>query len=229
MDLMDYVLDFILWMARAGGVVAIILAVVGFLFREKWKQILQRSLANDIEVLRNELAKNQASHAASLVPELERIKHDFQQKLEAYKVSLIAEVEAVKAREELRKSIALRYAEIEFERLVALERVVASIAANILAMASISVGNKSSVNFDDALEQIRALGAATDEAGMFMSSDDVLLMIDFRKQLLNIVTAHVGSNKPSLADDNGDRKNLIDMASSAHNILKKRILALGTL
>jgi hypothetical protein len=57
-----------------GGIATLLIAAIGFVFREKWKQMLQLSLVEDME----------------------QIKHDFQQKLEAYKVTLIAEAEAAK-------------------------------------------------------------------------------------------------------------------------------------
>jgi hypothetical protein len=68
----------------------------------------------------------------------EKWKHDLQQKLEAYKVSLIAEAEAAKAKQDLKKSIALRYAEIEFERFVELEHIVAGLSPEVLAYAVIT-------------------------------------------------------------------------------------------
>jgi hypothetical protein len=122
------------WLARAGGIIALLLTALGFIFKEKWKQILQRSLAEDLERLKSELSKSQAEHAASLTPQLEQIKHDFQQKLEAYKVSLIAQTESVKAKSELRKSIALKYAENEFEQLMKLELTLSPITSLVVAL-----------------------------------------------------------------------------------------------
>jgi hypothetical protein len=175
-------INFLEWLARAGGLIAIIGVLLGFMFREKWKQILQRSLAEDLERLKSGLAKSQAEHAASLTPQLEQIKHDFQQKLEAYKVSLIDEAEAAKAKGELKKSIALRYAEIEFERLAALERAASPIAPEVIALACIDLAFKSADQLSQTLEQIRALGKASDEAEMFVSLEDRKQLIEFRQQ-----------------------------------------------
>jgi hypothetical protein len=44
-----------------GGIATLLVAVIGFIFREKWKQMLQRSLVQDME----------------------QIKHDFERKMEA--------------------------------------------------------------------------------------------------------------------------------------------------
>jgi len=220
-------IDFLDWVARAGGIVSALLVLIGFLFREKWKQILQRSLAEDLERLKSELAKSQTEHAASLTPQLEQIKHDFQQKLEAYKVSLIAETEAVKAKGELRKSIALRYSEIEFERLITLEHVMAPIASELLAMAAIDVKNKTVEHGNSAIEQVRALGKATDEAEMFMSSDDRILLIEFRRLLLDVVNEYVGYEKTSLSINNEKATKLLELSSHAHDSLKVRIREFG--
>lgn len=222
-------IDFLDWIVRAGGLIAVLVVTLGFIFREKWKQILQRSLAEDLEMLKSELAKSQAEHAASLTPQLEQIKHDFQQKLEAYKVSLIAETEAVKAKGELRKSIALRYVEIEFERLVALEHVMAPITSELLGLASIDVNYKSIEDTNQALEQFRALRTATNEAEMFMSPEDVVLINEFHRQLIDITKKYVGHGKPVFPDNHEAKAKLIGIAARVHNKLKERIGALGKL
>ena len=131
--------DFLDWVARGTGVIAVLLTVLGFMFREKWKQLLQRSLSADLERLKAELTRDNAEHAAKLLPQFEQVKHDFQQKLEAYKVGLIAQAEAAKAQSELRKTIALRFSEVEFERLIALELLLAPIGTDIAAAGSIEI------------------------------------------------------------------------------------------
>lgn len=222
-------IDFLDWVARAGGMVAILFVALGYVFREKWKQILQRSLAEDIERLKSELVKSQAEHAASLTPQLEQIKHDFQQKLEAYKVSLIAQAEAVKAQEELRKTIALRYAEIEFERLVALERAAGPITSYLLSLAAVDVTHKSVENSNQALERLRSLGVAADEAEMFMSSEDRLLIIELQQRLLAVASDYVGYQKPVLTQDQVKASGLLELSCRVHGSLKKRIGEIGKL
>lgn len=221
--------EFFDWITKAGGVIAVIVALLGFIFREKWKQILQRSLGEDLERLKDELAKSQAEHAASLTPQLEQIKHDFQQKLEAYKVSLIAETEAAKAKEELRKSIALRYSEIEFERLVALEKIVAPMASRILSFAMIEVQFKSTENFIEASSKLRELQIAADEVRMFIPLEESKLLISFQQHLLSITSGHIGQTKPVLASDNKIVTALMEMSIKVHSALEAKIQALGKL
>ena len=132
-----------------GGIATLLVAVIGFIFREKWKQILQRSLVQDME----------------------QIKHDFQQKLEAYKVTLIAEAEAAKAKQELKKSIALRYAEIEFERLVELEKLFSHIPTDVASATQTAIEYKTEGQTARLVEQLTETMRASERAGMFLSVD----------------------------------------------------------
>lgn len=222
-------IDFLQWLAKAGGIVTIIITLLGFIFKEKWKQILQRSLLEDVERLKDSLVKSQAEHAASLTPQLEQIKHDFQQKLEAYKVSLIAQAEAVKAKGELKKSIAMRYSEIEFERLIVLERIIASIASEIGSFATIDIKHKNLKHVDQSYEKIDQLNTACLEVEMFISLEDHADHLVLRKELLDIISKYVGPNLPSLPNDGPEITSLITAASNAHTKLKNRIKSLGEL
>jgi len=221
--------EFLDWIARAGGILALLIGAVAFIFREKWRQILQRSLAQDLERLKSELVKAQAVHAASLTPQLEQIKHDFQQKLEAYKVSLIAETEAVKAKGELRKTIALRYAEIEFDRLVALERVLSPLTSDVLALASINPEYKTAEHWTKIFDGILALSSTTDAAEMFIPIQERLDLTNFRGKLLAIASQHVGFNRDVFGEADSRRNEVIDISATLHTQLKDRIRALGNL
>ena len=220
--------DFLDWIARGTGVIALLLTVLGFMFREKWKQLLQRSLSADLERLKAELARDNAEHAAKLLPQFEQVKHDFQQKLEAYKVGLIAQAEAAKAQSELRKSIALRFSEVEFERLIALELLIAPIASDIAALAGIETRFKTPEQATQALDKIRALGAAIEQAEMFLSNEDRLELGVFRRTLLDYLNAYVGWGKPVPPANDPMYQQLINQAASTHRKLKVQIKALGT-
>jgi hypothetical protein len=220
--------DFLDWVARGTGVIAVLLAALGFMFREKWKQLLQRSLSADLERLKAELARDNAEHAAKLLPQFEQVKHDFQQKLEAYKVGLIAQAEAAKAQSELRKSIALRFSEVEFERLIALELLLAPIGTDIAAVGSIEAGAKTHQQAQQTLEKIRALGAAIELAEMFLSVEDRRELGTFRRTLLIFVNAYVGLEKPACPPNDPLLQQLIAQAASTHTNLKLQIKALGT-
>jgi hypothetical protein len=220
--------DLLDWIARGTGVIALLLTMLGFMFREKWKQLLQRSLSADLERLKAELARDNAEHSAKLLPQFEQIKHDFQQKLEAYKVGLIAQAEAAKAQSELRKSIALRFSEVEFERLIALELLVAPIGTEIAARANIETRFKTSEQKSQSLDEIRALGTAIEQAEMFLPVEDRRELNDFRMTLLDYVKAYIGSGMPATPANDPMFAQLINQAASTHRKLKAQIKALGT-
>jgi|GEM_PF-2306396 len=220
--------DFLDWIARGTGVIALLLTVLGFMFREKWKQLLQRSLSADLERLKAELARDNAEHASALLPQFEQVKHDFQQKLEAYKVGLIAQAEAVKAQSDLRKNIALRFSEVEFERLIALELVLAPIGTDIAALGAIETRFKTLEQATQTLDKIRALGAAVEQAEMFLSNADRIELGVFRKTLLDYLNAYVGLGKPAPPANDPMDQQLINQAASSHSKLKAQIKALGT-
>ena len=222
-------IDFLEWLARAGGILALLVSALGYVFREKWKQLLQRSLAEDLERLKSDLVKAQAEHAASLTPQLEQIKHDFQQKLEAYKVSLIAETEAVKAKGELKKTIALRYAEIEFERLVSLEHAVSPLTSEMIALASVDADQKTVEQESDAIKKLLDLGVATDKAEMFMPGEDQLELIQLRQRLLEILRKHIGLGKPVFDMGDAERSVLLKLAAGSHTKLMNKIRSIGML
>jgi hypothetical protein len=221
--------EFLDWLARAVGVTGALVAIVGYMFREKWKQVLQRSLATDLERLKGQLSKESAEHAASLTPQIELIKHDFQQKIEAYKVSLIAQTEALKAQQELRKSLALRYSEIEFERLIALELQLARIGPRTLAAGCIDPSTKTLDQQRQAVEDISELGVVSAQAEMFISQPELMAIIEFRQKLFAFVEQFVGPNKPTPPDQYPLELELQQLAASTHVSVKNRIKALGTL
>ncbi|HEU4854075.1 MAG TPA: hypothetical protein VFS89_02170 [Nitrosospira sp.] len=190
-----------------GGIFALLAAFIGFMFREKWKQMLQRSLTRDME----------------------QIKHDFQQKLEAYKVTLIAEAEAAKARQDLRKSVALRYAEIEFERIVALEQVTSPLYIDILSYANIAVDNKSIEQQSLALDKIKELSRAVELAGIFLTVNDKFKFLELKKRLIEVIDEHVGLGKLLLSSNEILESNFLHAVIAVHGILSERIKELGNL
>jgi hypothetical protein len=184
------------WLARAGGIIALLLATLGFMFKEKWKQLLQRSLAEDLERLKSELSKSQAEHAASLMPQLEQMKHDFQQRLEAYKVSLISEAEGAKARADLKKSIALRFAEIEFDRLIELEALVIPMASGLMGSAGLRPESKSTDDVHEWMPKLQDFNEATDRVGVLLPADDWQELLALRTIFVEVLQRYIGSGKP---------------------------------
>ncbi len=220
-------LDFLDWLARAGGFLALLVALLGFVFREKWKQILAKSMAADIERLKADLAREHAEHSANLAPRLEAAKYDFQEKLEAYKVSLIAETERIKAQNELRKSFAMRLTEVEFERLIELESSLASIYSLVLGRAKALTKDKNVQHMVDVNKRLGELDLAMDKAEMFMPLEDRREMLDFYAKLLDLSVYHIGPDKPPFDTASQGGQEILRLASVTHTKVKDRIRFLG--
>lgn len=90
-----------------------LLALLGFMFRERLKHALAKSLN---------------AHT-------EEIKLQAQRDIEAYKVTLIASIERQKAQAELKKALAVKHATLEYEALAALHGAVGHATALLLARA----------------------------------------------------------------------------------------------
>ena len=221
--------DFLDWLGRAGGIIAIFVGLLGFLFREKWKQLLQRSMSEDLARLNSDLIRKQAEHAASLAPQLAQIEHDFQQKLEAYKVSLIADAEAAKAKSELRKTIALRFADVQFERLVALEKILSPLASDVLSQAGLKQDQKNQEQQNKMFEQLEGFRRASNEAEMFLSVEVAIACARLLSMLKKIVGDHVGFYRPTLSMDDPQGMEVVIGSAALHERLKEQICALGHL
>ena len=220
-------MEFLDWLAKAGGIFAILLAAIGFMFREKWKQLLQRSLAEDLERLKSELSKSQAEHAASLAPQLEQIKHDFQQKLEAYKVSLISDAEGAKARAELKKSIALRFAEIEFDRLIELEAMIVPMSSGLMGSAALRPDSKSMDDVREWMRKLQSFNDATDRVGVLLPGDEWQELLALRTIFVEVLQRFVGPGKPVATIQDDLIAKMVNITRSVQRKLGSRIKALA--
>lgn len=192
--MMQDLYDAMKWFLTTSLPPAAVLAILGYLFREKWRQVLKRSLATDLEILKHDLVKAQAEHAASLAPQLELIKHDFQQKLEAYKVSLIAQAEEVKIRGDVKKSIATRYVEIKFERMVALEKALAKTGTKIMSLICYPEAIRNPNQVNDALECFTTLSERASESDMFLTSNERIALFGWVGTLSGLLSS-IGPGK----------------------------------
>lgn len=197
-------LNFIQWLALQTGATIALLGLLGFVFREKWKQLLARSLATD----------------------LERLKAELQQQVEAYKVSLIAQAEQAKAQSELRKAIALKHSMNEFDRLVDLE---AAFEANslVLVRARYPAAFKSAEDVELCIKEANELTRVFGRAWMFLPSDLRRDIAQHRGATHQVLTQHVGPGKPNLADDPNDP--ILRANVRIVEAIRDRIHALGRL
>lgn len=219
-------LEFFDWLARIGGAISIIVALLGFMFREKWKQVLARSLAADMEHLKAELARQHATHSATLAPLIESAKYEFQEKLEAYKVGLIAETERIKAQNELKKSISLRLAEVEFERLLELEAALAPTYSYILVRAMLSPDERDVQQMSECHERLDRLSIAAKLAEMFLSNDDHMNLLQYIQMTSSIIVNHTGPGKVPFDAQSPAGNQLLLLARKTHESAKAQIKAL---
>ena len=198
------------------------MAITGYVFREKWKQILAKSLGQDLERLKHELSLEQAKHAASLAPQLEVIKHDFQQKLEAYKISLIAQAEAAKLQGELKRAIATRFVEIEFTRLIQLETDLSRAASTMFGMTACPAPARSADQFTDAIALLQALQVAVGQCEMFLAPSERLELAKYVGLLSNLLD-NIGPGKSEVLIDDPIRKVQAMKRMSIENLIRLKI------
>jgi hypothetical protein len=107
-------------------------------------------------------------------------------------ITLIAEAESAKAKAELRKSIALRYSEIEFERLVELEHmhIVAGLPPEVMAYAAIASEQKTNEQRQLVLDKVRELSIAIHHVGMFASFEDKQKFNRLSQGLIDVNRCH---------------------------------------
>jgi len=221
--------DFLDWLARGTGVIAALLALLGFMFREKWKQLLQRSLARDLAKLKNDFERDLEVNKQEFQRDLEANKYDFQRDLEAYKVTLIAAAEGAKAQAELRKSIAMRYAEIEFERLVALELALAPLVSEMLGLARLESEFRSTEQLLGFMDRAGEFARATSKADMFLLPPDRVALASLRREFVDFAGKYIGPGKPVPPADDPQAEAILGSASLEQVKIMQRIRQLGAL
>lgn len=115
--------DVLSFLSMATPIMLALGGMLTFFYREKLKSMFAKSIAFDVEKLKSDLAREAANHSAAL-----------QREHEAYKVSLIAESERIKASQDVRKSIAMKVAELRFTAIAALYEAHAGIASEFGAL-----------------------------------------------------------------------------------------------
>lgn len=113
------------------------------------------------------LGRSQLAHW--LNKDIERIKAEHQLELEAYKVSLIAQAERSKAQQDLKRTAALKFLEMEFEALRELHGASLGLSAAIGGTAHLNKDDKTPEAWKKALEKYERMVAACNAIGPFVS------------------------------------------------------------
>lgn len=222
--MLEEIVKFLTWLLTTTGPTLAVLTLIGVLFREKWKQILAKSLTQEVELLKHELVKKQADHAASLTPQLEAVRHDFQQKLEAYKVSLIAQAEAAKLRGDVRKTIAAKYEQVQFDRLIQLETDLSRAGTFLLGVVTYSDAIRTQEQFTKAIEVQETFAESWTLAELFLPTDLNMKLADLRVAFANFLD-HIGPGKPPLQKGEESWSKVLSMQINAKSHLQEIIKA----
>ncbi len=214
--------EFLIWLLSTSGPTLAVLTLLGFVFREKWKQLLTRSLTVELERLKHQLQLEQAVHAAGLTPMLESVKHDFQRQLEAYKVTLIAQAEEVKIRGDLKKTIATRYVEVQFERFLKVEAALAKTSGLILNEVLYPPHLRRVEQLTGILESLAEVNVRFNECEMFLSTEERLLSVNYLKTLADFLD-HCGPGKDPIARESAVWREAVRERISVENMIRNRI------
>lgn len=141
-------------MLAIGLVPSALLALLGFIFRERLKHTLAKALN---------------AHT-------EEVKVKAQQDIEAYKVTLIASIERQKAQAELKKALAVKHATLEYEALAALHGAVGEATAMLLARASSALDNSWTSDgrlaaYKEANQTYEVYSVALEKARLFLNDE----------------------------------------------------------
>lgn len=203
---MEGMIEFLNWLMKASGPIAALVLLLSYMFREKWRQLLAKSLGED----------------------LEKLKHSHQRELEAYKVSLIVDAEKSRTESELRKAIALRYAEIEFESLIELDRFITHKPAFIIghAMTAYSADKNLLEASDKCRDAVIDLSGSIDKCSVFLDAETSDKCCDLRIKLAEIMDDRL-RKKILITEASATRASTLKLASTIQKEVRRKIQELG--
>lgn len=190
--------------STAGAAAA--LSIVAYAARTQLSHWLSRDL---------EATKNQYAH------ELEALKVAHQRELEAYKVSLIAETERVKAKQDVRKTGALRILERRFKCLEELHHASSGLYAALITHCQNTPGKRKLEDSQKMLEVVRRMGNAIEDSRIFMNPEETDKLTAYRAAILKFLK-YLPSTAPAYPD-NEEGKQLSDELMDAELVVDELI------
>lgn len=203
---MDEVLAYGWWLLEATVPPVAVMALLGFLFREKWKQILTRSLQVD----------------------LQRQRHEFARDLEAYKTSLIAQAEAVKLRSDVHKTLANKYMEKKFDALLVLEEKLAHAGGLVAASLAYPEAARDAGQVGEAIGAIGEFSKAWRAAEMFLDLPERKVVVGMLEKLSQMLD-HIGPGKALLGPETPAGNELMQMRIAVERVVRDKLHALCSL
>ena len=195
-------------MVAIGVAPSALLAVLAFIFKERLKHALAKSLNEHTE----------------------QLKLDAQREMEAYKVTLIANIERQKAQSELRKAIAIKHATLEYEALITLHAQLGDVPAAIVAAASVvpSAGlnqQERSQTYETLEARRKSLEQAIAGAHLFVSPETSIQMLDVHGIVLDLLHRHVFLQTTQVPAA-PVRQQLNEAVNALRNIVRDRVAQL---
>lgn len=212
--------DFLDYLSRATPIVLILGGLLVFYYREKIKAIIARSLSHELEELKAKLAKDLATHTASM-----------QRELEAYRVGLIAQTERTKAEQDVRKSIALRAAERRFSCIarlldahIGIDTAIGALVSSAQAGDRVSIAHFSE-RWNKLHERLTEYSSATDAAQLFISIELREKVLGVRGAALDLLMLRTTCTAPLLPPSHGAIRDLLDKSVTLEQELRRLIEA----
>jgi hypothetical protein len=184
----------------------VVVGLLGFAFREKWKQILSKSLQTD----------------------LDRQRHDFARDLEAYKVSLIAQAEAMKLKADVQKSITNKYLERKFDRLLTLEADISKAGMAMSGFLAYPPIARTANQLGEAIALLNTLTDASAQAEMFLEPVEQQAVLNLRKKMADLLD-FVGPNREVFGGATPVGIELMQLRIAAERSVRDKVHALAAL
>lgn len=179
------------------------------------------------------LGRGQLSHWLS--KDLERIKTLHQRELEAYKVSLIAEAERAKAYQDVRKAMAVRFAEKRFQAIDELHRAVVPVAVELLTFVQskhlhLHGGQQRNDEAMKLLDMATQMRVALSMAASFLQPSEVEFLSGYAAVIPDILqSVHLSDASISPEIMQGYRSELLAKQIEADKIISKHLNSMLTM
>lgn len=203
---MNAVLTYAWWLIETSAPPLALVMFLGFVFREKWKQILARSLHAD----------------------LERQRHEFSRDLEAYKTVLIAQVESIKLKNDVQKSITNKYAEKKFDCLLILEQELSSTGMFVCNLLNHPAALRRPEQLQQALTAMETFSKARAKAEMFLEIAERQTVISLAVMCSELLS-EIGPGHEPLGVDTPKGRALLSLQMDAENMIRDKLHKLAAI
>lgn len=200
---MEYGWEFLLSVIASSAGTSVLLAAVGWLFREKISHWLNK--------------------------DLEAVKAKYQRELEDYRTSLIAAAEQIKAKQALKTAGALKIIERKFQTLDALARVLRDHASSVIAAVSLDQlpRERRVQEIQGVQRRIDDVSVKIEDAASFLTNEEYLALLRFNQSVLALIGPVMdGEYLRAFPPSEQDKAALFIGQSHANTFLKEKIISM---